>query len=137
MRSTVAELATVNAPPTAVRWMIDNGAPVRIEVDDGFPLLHLAIDRTDSAAHRADLVARLIAAGADIDERGANDWTPLMRAAAAGDREIVALLLGAGADRAARTRIDDFATAEEEMRYLGRLEMADFIRDWRPGQVRR
>lgn len=114
----------------SVRWLIDHGAPVRIEADDGFPLLHIAIDLAQPM--RLTLLRMLIAAGADIHERGINDWTPLHRAAIMADEATMAFLIAAGADRDARTRIDDCATAEEEARNLGRHAAADFIRDYRP-----
>ena len=45
MRYTV-QLGSVGA----LKLMIAHGAPVIIETDDGFPLLHLAIDRADDPA---------------------------------------------------------------------------------------
>lgn len=118
-------------PLVALRWALDRGAPVDPEVDDGFPPLHAAID-----AGGPEVCARLsllIAAGANINRHGFNDWTPLHMAAAKGNLEAVRLLLDAGADRSVRTRIDDHATAEEEARLLGQTEAADLIRDRRAG----
>lgn len=82
-----------------VRWFLDRGADPDLSAQDGFPALHLAIDRTG-----ADRV------------------------------EVVALLLGRGADPALRTRIDDHATAEKEARLPGRTEAADFPRNARAVQ---
>lgn len=119
------------APPVALRWALDRGAPVDPDVDDGFPPLHAALD-----AGGPEVCARLsllIAAGANLDRHGFNDWTPLHMAAAKGNLEAVRLLLDTGADRSVRTRIDDQATPEEEARLLGQTEVADLIRDWRAG----
>jgi ankyrin repeat protein len=104
------------------------------EVDDGFPPLHAVLD-----AGGPEVCARLsllIAAGADLNRRGFNDWTPLHIAAAKGDLEAVQFLLDVGAHRSFRTRIDDCATAEEEARILGQTAAADLIRDWRAGGPR-
>lgn len=118
-------------PAATVRWCLDNGADPNLPVDDGFPSLHLAIDRT--GPDRAEVVVMLLDSGADVNQRGANDWTPLHRAAckAPAPLDLIALLIEHGADRAARTRIDDFATPEEEARLLGHMATADFLRTYR------
>jgi ankyrin repeat protein len=77
----------------------------------------------------------LIAAGANLDRHGFNDWTPLPMAAAKGNLEAVRLLLDAGADRSVRTRIDDHPTTAEGSRLLGQRVVADLIRDWRAGSL--
>ncbi|WP_338548920.1 ankyrin repeat domain-containing protein [Roseovarius phycicola] len=123
--------------PEIIGLMISRGAPVRIEVDDGFPLLHIAVDRPrdplpGKAAFNHDALTVLLKAGADVNERGMNDWTPLHRAAAIGDLEACCILMEHGADRSARTQIDHHATPEEEARHLGEYAAADFVRDYEP-----
>jgi ankyrin repeat protein len=115
-------------PIPALRWALARGVPVDPDVDDGFPPLLAALD-----AGGTEVCARLsllIAAGADLGRHGFNDWTALHMAAAKGELDAVRLLLDAGADRSIRTRIDDFATPEEEARLLGQTAAADLIRDW-------
>ena len=63
----------------------------------GDPALIVAVRRSSAAA-----VQVLLAAGANVDERGAGWMTALMYAAAAGDRELYRLLLDHGADPGAR-----------------------------------
>jgi ankyrin repeat protein len=63
------------------------------------------------------VLAALLAAGADVHRRGLNDWTPLHFAAAADDPVAVTMLLDAGADPWARTRIDDFETPLDVARH--------------------
>jgi ankyrin repeat protein len=60
-----------------------------------------------------DVIRLLLDSGADPDQRGINDWTPLH--AAIGYRALDAgpLLLAAGADPSLRTRIDDYETPGE------------------------
>lgn len=120
--------AVAHCPAATVRWCLDHGADPNLTVDDGFPSLHLAIDRT--GPDRAEVVVMLLDSGPDVNQRGANDWTPLHRAAckAPAQLDLIALLIERGADRTARTRIDNFATPEEEARLLGRMAAADFLR---------
>ena len=128
--------AVGEAPDTVVLWLIARGAPVRLAVDDGFPLVHLALDRrtppggAEVTVH--PVLDALLEAGADADERGLNDWTPLHKAAVRGDLKACRILLARGADRRARTRIDDRATPEEEARRLGQTAAADLIREAGP-----
>ena len=127
--------AVEQGAPETVEWMIAHGAPTRITVDDGFPLMYLAVDRATMPGLAADdhaVLRMLIKAGGDLAERGLNDWTPLHLAAAREDLEACRILLDAGADREARTRIDNYATPEEEARKLGKITAANFIRDWTP-----
>ncbi len=123
--------------PEIMSLMISRGAPVRIKVDDGFPLLHIAVDRPRDTLpgkkrFNHDALVVLLKAGSDMHERGMNDWTPLHRAAAIGDLEACRILMDHGADRSARTEIDHYATPEEEARHLGEHAAADFVRDYQP-----
>ena len=121
--------------PEVVRWALSRGAPVDPEVEDGYPPIHCLLD--EPAPDRSEKLAILIAAGADLDRHGINDWTPLHVAAVRDDVEAMRMLLDAGADPSIRTRIDNDATAEEEARALGHDASADFIRDYVADRDRR
>lgn len=114
----------------AALWLIGQGAPLDLDDGDGFPALHLVLDRTRARQH--DILRALLAAGADPNARGINDWTALHHAAVRDDRKAMDILLRAGADRELRTRIDNYATPEEEARQLGHAASADFLRRWTP-----
>lgn len=121
--------------PDALALMVQHGAPVVIETDDGFPLLHIAIDRASEPAPGQpkgghNVLRFLLQAGADVNERGMNDWTPLHRAAAFNDAKACRILLQHGADRTKVTNIDNYGTAEEEARSYGHHATADLIRDF-------
>jgi len=100
-----------------VRWMLEKGAPVVFRDDEGYTVLHSAIDRDD--VDKYEIVRLLIQAGADINAHGFNDWTPAHLAAVRGDIDALEILNDAGADFSRRTRIDWYATPLEEVRHLG------------------
>jgi hypothetical protein len=88
-------LAAAFAGPEAVRLLLEHGAhahqvshnPQRNQA------LHAAIALGDSG----EVIELLLEAGADVNATQAGGFTPLHQAAAAGKREIVALLLKSGA----------------------------------------
>ena len=118
----VLALALSWAPLPAIRQLLDDGASPDFDAADGFPALVAVVlsDRDDSSA----LLALLLEAGADVERRGLNDWTPLHAAASRDDAAAIELLLGWGADLSARTSIDDHATPLEEARRLGMARAA-------------
>ncbi|MBK8974754.1 MAG: ankyrin repeat domain-containing protein [Planctomycetes bacterium] len=104
-------------PLPVIAWMLARGVPLDFESDEGWPILHCAIDRAHPDKH--EVLRALIAAGAPLDVHGFNDWTPAHLAAARHDLESLRILRAAGADFGVRTRIDDFATPLEEAKHLG------------------
>ncbi|MGH6899216.1 MAG: ankyrin repeat domain-containing protein [Geminicoccaceae bacterium] len=127
----VLEYAIYHSPLAFIRTLLELGADPNYPDHAGFPSLIAALstDRAD----RYELVELLLAFGADIQERGINDWTPLHCAAATDDLEAIDLLLRHGADPTARTRIDDCATPLEEAEILGRTEAVRLLRNLAPG----
>ncbi|UCE31724.1 MAG: ankyrin repeat domain-containing protein [Burkholderiales bacterium] len=67
--------------------------------------------------------------GADIQQRGHNDYTPLRYAAYLEDLPAIELLMSRGADPDARTRIDDRATPLEEAEIFGRAQAFAVLKD--------
>jgi ankyrin repeat protein len=100
-----------------VAWMLSKGAPVVFRDDEGYTVLHSAIER--EKPDKYELIRLLIDAGADINAHGVNDWTPAHMAAVRNDVEALRILHSAGADFSITTRIDDYATPLEEARNLG------------------
>jgi len=111
------EYAIYWSPLRFIGELIGAGANPNYVDDAGFPALHAALSTSRSDRH--GMISLLLRAGADPDQRGFNDWTPLHRAVAIRDTEAVRLLLEAGADPRLRTRIDDCATAQEEAEAAG------------------
>jgi ankyrin repeat protein len=109
-----------------VRALLDAGADPNAAVDDGFPALFAAIDRATPDRH--DVLAALLSAGADVQQRGVNDYTALHYAACRDDGSAVRLLLAHGADPGVRTRIDHYATPLEEAERFGHAAGAAALR---------
>lgn len=125
---TCLELAIYHGPVSLVEELIELGAEVNYDRHSGFPSLFAAIDR--QAPGRVEVMRLLLAAGADVQQRGTNDYTALHYAAARDDALVVELLLDHGADPAARTRIDPFGTPLDEADRHGHARGAAAIRDW-------
>ncbi len=126
LESTVLGLALGTAPLATVRELLAMGADPDYATDDGFPAIveTVILNRPD----RIEIIEELLNAGADIERRGINNWTPLQAAAAGNDAAAVRLLLSRGADIGARTGIDDDNTALEEAEMLGSADAAAVLR---------
>jgi ankyrin repeat protein len=99
----------------AVEWMLRQRVELAFDTEDGYTLLHSAIERTTDHAAVLEL---LLAAGAPVNAKGINDWTPAHMAAARDDVEALRILVRYGADLSIRTGIDDYATPLDEARLL-------------------
>ena len=113
--------------PETVRWMLENGAPVNYEDDEGYPALIAALD--SDRDDRYEVMKILIEFGADVNVhregvQAVNDWTPGHLAAIRNDVVALKLLHKAGADFTLRTRIDRYETPLEEARTRGGAEDA-------------
>lgn len=102
--------------------LIEAGAATNGKADDGFPSLFTALssDRID----RLRVLELLLENGADVGQRGINDWTPLHYAVMQRDLPAVEILLDHGADPTTPTRIDDCTTPLEDAEATGFTEAA-------------
>lgn len=123
----ILEYAIYHSPLSFIRKLLELGADPNYGDHAGFPSLIAALSCSDRP-DRYQILELLLAFGADIQQRGHNDYTPLHYAADLQDIRAMELLLAHGADLNARTRIDDYATALEEMEILGREQSAAFLR---------
>jgi ankyrin repeat protein len=101
-----------HSPVPFVRTLLELGADANYGDNAGFPSLVAAL--STERPERYEIVELLLAFGADVQQRGVNDYTPLHYAAAKNDLRMIELLLVHGADPSARTRIDEFLTPVEE-----------------------
>ena len=123
----VLEYAIYHSPLSFIRKLLELGANPNYADHAGFPSLIAALSCSDRP-DRYEILELLISFGADIQQRGHNDYTPLHYAASIEDIPAMELLLAHGADLNARTRIDDYATPLEEMEILSNERSASFLR---------
>jgi len=108
-----------------IEWMLSRGVDLAFRDNEGYTAVLVAIE--SRRADRLNLLERLLSAGAPVNLKGINDWTPAHMAAARDDIEALQVLIAHGADLSIRTGIDDYATPLEEARHLGRLKAAAFL----------
>jgi GNAT superfamily N-acetyltransferase len=125
--------AIYHSPVPFIRVLLELGADPNYDDHDGFPSLMAALSSasTDGAARRDDvheILRLLLEFGADPSQRGHNDYTPLHFVAATGDVVAAELLLRHGADREARTRIDDYETAADAAERAGHRDLVVRLR---------
>ncbi|MDH3236230.1 MAG: ankyrin repeat domain-containing protein, partial [Alphaproteobacteria bacterium] len=111
------EYAIYWSPLDFIDELIANGAEPDYPDDAGFPSLIAALSSGRRDQH--DVVRLLLDSGADVDQRGLNDWTALHYAVAQRDLDGVKLLLERGADPSLKTRIDDCTSPLEDAEAMG------------------
>lgn len=112
-------------PRSSVEWVLNEHVDLSFRDDEGqTPLLTIIDSRR---ADRHDLLELLLQAGAPVNRKGINDWTPAHMAAARDDVEALRILIAYGADLSIRTDIDDYATPLEEAKNLRRLKAVAFL----------
>jgi len=127
----ILEYAIYHSPLPFVWTLLEQGADPNYQDHARFPSLIAALSSARSDRH--ELIELLLASGADVQQRGINDWTPLHYAAVTDDLEAIELLLAHGADPNARTRIDDCATPLEEAERLSQAKAVQLLRKLAPG----
>ena len=129
----ILEYAIYWSPLLFIRRLLELGADVNYHDPAGFPSLMAAL--STSRADKHELLALLLSFGAEVRQRGINDYTPLHYAAALDDVKAIELLLSYGADPQARTNVDDYATPLEEAENLKRAKVAHALRKFVSGSV--
>jgi uncharacterized protein len=111
--------AIYHSPLAFIRTLLEIGADPNPTDHAGFPPLIAALSCSNphpgarGRADVADILTLLLAFGAEPNQRGVNDYTPLHMAVAERNRVAVEILLAHGADPRLRTRIDDYETPRE------------------------
>jgi len=114
--------AVYSGNPAAVAWILGKGAEVSVLEKDGYTPLHSAID-SENGDSKYEIMGLLIEAGADLNARGFNDWTPAHLAGARNDLRALKMICEAGGDLSVRTRIDWYATPLEELEHLEAMQI--------------
>ena len=127
------EYAIYHSPLVFIQTLLELGADPNPTDHIGFPPLIAALACTRSQpgsparADVIDIMRLLLRFGADPNQRGVNDYTPLHMAVAEGNLPAVRLLLESGADPESRTRIDDYETPREMAVKAGSIEIAEVL----------
>jgi hypothetical protein len=122
--------AIYHSPLFFIRALLELGADPNAPVDDGFPpiIAALSCGRTSPDSRRRtdveEIIRLLVAFGADPNQRGINDYTPLHMAVAERNKQAIQILLEHGADPELRTRIDDLDTPLEMAQAAGLDDIA-------------
>ena len=125
--------AIYHSPLGFIRALLERGADPNPPAHDGFPPLIAALSCSRArpgAPARGDvpeILALLLAFGADPNQRGINDYTALHMAVAERNCAALEQLLAAGADPGLRTRIDALETPRELAEAAGLAEIAQLL----------
>ena len=109
----------------SIRWMVARGVELDFLESDGYTPVHSVLERARD--DRLELLDLLLRAGAPVNRKGVNDWTPAHKAAASDDVAALRVLVEHGADLSIRTVIDECATPLEEARNLGKLAAVAYL----------
>jgi ankyrin repeat protein len=120
------EYAIYHSPKSFIKEQLEKGSNPNYGDHAGFPAVIAALssERKDVK----EVIERLLEFGADINQKGINDWTPLHWAAANDNVEMIRFLLEKGANPGIRTGIDDYATPLEEAEILGCTKAVAFLK---------
>jgi uncharacterized protein len=118
--------AIYHSPTPFIRRLLDAGADPNYDDGDGFPSL-IAAQTSGRGDHRK-ILEILLAAGANPNQHGHNDYTPLHFAASEGKSDLVELFLASGADASVKTRVDDYETPAEVAEAAGYTKLAERLR---------
>lgn len=110
------EYAIYWSPLEFIQTLLDLGADSNYPADDGFPALIALL--SSSRSDKYEVLKILLENGADPNQRGINDWTPLHYAVSNNDLLSIVILLEYGADSQLKTRIDDCTSPLEDARTL-------------------
>jgi ankyrin repeat protein len=122
----VLEYAIYHGPFPFIETLLDLGADPDYPDHVGYPSLIAAL--SSGRQDRLQILDLLLAHGADIQQHGANGYTPLHWAAGEDDPQLIDWLLARGADPDAQTNVDDYTTPLEEAAILGKERAASALR---------
>jgi ankyrin repeat protein len=139
-KNKILKNAIYHSPISFIRALLEIGADPNPEDHSGFAPLIAALTCSQSqpgSPGRPDvleILQLLLSFGADTDQRGLNDYTPLHMAIAVRNLEALNLLLAMGANPHLKTRIDDYETPREMAVSAGLSEFAELLAEYESRQ---
>ena len=127
------EYAIYHSPLSFIRTLLEIGADPNPVDHAGFPPLIAALScnrpqpGSPGRPDVVDIIELLLSFGADPNQRGLNDYTPLHMAVSERNALAVERLLKGGADPRLRTRIDDCETAREMAEKMGLRNIVELL----------
>jgi len=127
------EYAIYHSPLSFIRTLLEIGANPNPADHAGFPPLIAALSCSrpqpgcPGRPDVVDIIELLLSFGADPNQRGLNDYTPLHMAVSERNMAAVELLLKGGADPRLRTRIDDCETPREIAEKAGLRNIVELL----------
>jgi ankyrin repeat protein len=122
------QYAIYHSPIAFVRQLLELGADPNYDDGDGFPSLIATLTASRPPQEIWELLTLLLDFGADPNQHGHNDYTPLHWVAQEGNGDLVAFFLAHGALAWVRTRIDDYETPAEVAARAGHETLAVLLR---------
>ena len=110
----------------AVNWMLSRKVDLAFRDEEGYTPLLTVID--GKKKNKYALLRALLEAGAPVNMRGINEFTPAHLAAIHNDVEALRMLAIYSADFTIRTTIDDYATPLEEAERCEQSQAITFLR---------
>ncbi len=130
------EYAIYHSPLAFIRTLLEIGTEPNPADHAGFPPLIAALSCSRSRPGSpgrpdvVDILKLLLSCGADPNQRGVNDCTPLHMAVSERNLPALKLLLENGADPRLKTRIDDYETPRETAEKAGLSEFAALLAEY-------
>jgi len=127
------EYAIYHSPLSFIRALLEIGANPNPADHAGFPPLIAALScsrpqpGSPGRPDVVDIIELLLSFGADPNQHGLNDYTPLHMAVSENNLPAVELLLKGGADPRLRTRIDDCETPREMAEKVGLHDIVELL----------
>lgn len=110
----------------AIEWMLSKGVNLAFVDDEGRSPILAALER--NSKDRYQVLEALLAAGAPVNDKGFNDYTPAHQAASWDDVESLKLLVRYGANLSLHTDIDERATPLEIAQLRGSRGAINYLK---------
>ena len=109
----------------SVQWILQHDVELQFRDEEGYTPVLSAIERVKG--DRYEVLRLVLSAGADVNGKGINDYTPAHLAALRDDVEALRILVQFGADLSIRTNIDLYETPLGEAKHFDSKAAIEFL----------